>query len=204
MVDIPAKESGRVYNEEFKKAALEGASPETKAKYDGMSADEFAKKMDQTVTDRLSNDAYGRGPTDLNTATKDPKGDFSDPGGVGKTAEFKANEWYEKAERDATNPAEHETYVAEGMRQTSKQYGNQVQNRLDALNENRGGPGQPPKVDPPPKLKEGVDILKEVADNKCSPAEAEARLKEIGMTKEQVAHNLGDFINKIYKMPVKP
>ena len=165
-----------------------------------MSADEFAKKMDQTVTDRLSNDAYGRGPSDLKTATEDPSGQFSDPAGVGKTAEFKANEWYEKAERDATSPAEHEAYVAEGMRQTTKQFGNQVDKRLTVLNENRGGPGQPPKVNPPPELKAGMDILKQVADNKCSPAEAEAQLKSIGMTKEDVAHNLGDFIAKIYGM----
>ena len=52
----------------------------------------------------------------------------------------------------------------------------------------------------PPELKAGMDILKQVADNKCSPAEAEAQLKSIGMTKEDVAHNLGDFITKIYGM----
>lgn len=212
-VDIPAKESGKVYNEKFKEAALKGASPEARAKYGSMSADEFAKKMDQTVTDRLANDAYGRGPSDLTTAMnpKELTNKFSDPAGVGKTAEFKANEWYEKAERDATTPTEHETYVAEGMRQTSKQYRNQVQERLDALNAKRGGEGQPPKVKPPEDLKNAYKILEDVEEGNISPAEAEMKLKNMplknkgtGKTKEDVARDLGDFINTIYRMPVEP
>ena len=206
-VDIPAKESGKVYAEKFKETALEGASQQTRDKYKDMTPEQFTKRMDQTVTDRVASDAYGRGPSDLNTAVKDPAGDFSDPSGVGQTSEFKANEWYEKAERDAKTPEEHETYVAEGMRQTTKQYGNQIQNRLDILNQNRGpGTTRPdlPPVTPPPELKAGINIIKQVSDGKMSPATADAKLAAIGMTRQDVGHNLNSFLNKIYRMPVNP
>lgn len=59
-----------------------------------------------------------------------------------------------------------------GMRQTTKQYGNQIQNRLDILNQNRGpGSSHPelPPVTPPPELKAGIDIIKQVSDGKMSP-----------------------------------
>ena len=206
-VDIPAKESGKVYAEKFKETALEGASQKTRDKYKDMSPEKFTKHMDQTVTDRVASDAYGRGPSDLDTAIKNPAGDFSDPSGVGQTSEFKANEWYEKAEREATTHEEHETYVAEGMRQTTKQYGNQIQNRLDLINQNRGpGSSHPelPPVTPPPELKAGIDIIRQVSDGKMSPATADAKLAAIGMTRQDVGHSLNSFLNKIYRIPVKP
>lgn len=205
-VDIPAKQSGKIYNEKFKETALKGASPETQAKYAKMSAEEFGKRMDQTVTDRLSNDAYGRGASDLDTATRTPAGTFSDPAGVGKTSEFKAQEWFERADH-AKTPIERETCIAEGMRQTSKQFGNQIENRLNVLNKYRGegspNPGLP-KVTPPGELKAGIGILNEVADGAISPAVADAKLASIGLTREAVANKLGDFLDKIYRMPVAP
>ncbi len=205
-VDIPPRESGLIYNEKFKETALAGASPETRAKYEHMTAKEFGEHMDQTVTDRLDKDAYGSRAGDLHTAVKNPAGNFSDPSGVAKTSEFKANEWYVKADRAKTT-LERETCIAEGMRQTSKQFGNQIENRLKVLNQYRGegsaNPGIPP-ITPPGELKKGIEILKEVADGKISPAMADAQLASIGMKREDVAHNLGDFLDKIYRMPVQP
>ncbi|MBI4890299.1 MAG: hypothetical protein HY821_06715 [Acidobacteria bacterium] len=203
-VDVPPKQSASVYNEHFKDTCLDGASPDTRAKYDKMSADEFAKKMDQSVTDRLSSDSYGRGQKDAKTALENPAGEFSDPSGVGKTATYKADEWYQKADTEAHTPAEREACVAEGMRQTTKQFGNQVNGRLDALNENRGFGTGSPKVEVPPKLQQGVDIMKGVENGTKSPAEAEAELAAAGLSKESVSRDLGDFMNKIYRMPVKP
>jgi hypothetical protein len=206
-VDVPAKESSAVYHEKFKEAALDGASPEMQAKYKDMPPHEFAKHMDQTVTDRMANDAYGRGPKDLETAVKSPGGEFSDPSGVGRTAEYKAHEWFERAERDARTPAEHETCVAEGMRQATKQYGNQVQNRLDVLNKFRGeGSHNPdiPKITPPGELKAAMEIMQKVTDGKISPATADAQLAAIGQTREMAAKNLGEFLTKVYSMPVAP
>ncbi len=205
-VDIPARESGLIYDEKFKETALAGASPETRAKYEHMTAEQFGRHMDQTVTDRLNKDAYGSRAGDLHTAVKNPAGKFSDPSGVAKTSEFKAHEWYEKADHAKTT-VERETCIAEGMRQTSKQFGNQIENRLKVLNQYRGegsaNPGIPP-ITPPGELKKGIEILKEVADGKISPAAADAQLASIGMKREDVAHNLGDFLDKIYRMPVKP
>jgi hypothetical protein len=127
-VDIPSSQSGQIYDKKFQETALEGASAQTRAKYAKMSPEEFGRRMDQTVTDRLSNDAYGRGASDLDTAVRNPAGSFSDPAGVGKTSEFKAQEWFEKAGH-AKTPIERETCIAEGMRQTSKQFGNQIEGR---------------------------------------------------------------------------
>jgi hypothetical protein len=205
-VDIPSSQSGQIYDKKFQETALEGASAQTRAKYAKMSPEEFGRRMDQTVTDRLSNDAYGRGASDLDTAVRNPAGSFSDPAGVGKTSEFKAQEWFEKAGH-AKTPIERETCIAEGMRQTSKQFGNQIEGRLEVLNRYRGegspNPGLP-KVVPPQELKAGIDILKKVADGSISPVVADARLASMGMTREVVANKLGDFLDSIYRMPVAP
>ena len=205
-VDVPAKQSVEIYNRKFHETALEGASPEMRAKYANMTPDEFGKRMDQTVTDRLSNDAYGRGASDLDTAVRNPAGRFSDPAGVGKTSEFKAQEWFERADQ-AKTPIERETCIAEGMRQTSKQFGNQIENRLEVLNKCRGEGSTNPglqKITPPGELKAGIDILKKVADGSISPSVADANLASLGMTREVVANKLGDFLDKIYRMPVAP
>jgi hypothetical protein len=204
-VDVPAGESGKVYNEEFKKAALDGASDATKEKFKDMPADKFAKRFDQTVTDRLASDAYGRGPMDLETAVKNPAGKFSDPAGMGKTAEYKSNEWFERAERDARTPAEHETYVAEGMRQATKQYQNQVGGRLKALNATRGpGTDRPhlAPIEPPPKLAQAMEIMNKVQDGTLSPSAADAQLRVMNTTRSDVARDLGDFIKKLYTIEV--
>lgn len=37
-----------------------------------------------------------------------------------------------------------------------------------------------------------------------SPATADAKLAAIGMTRRDVGHSLNSFLNKIYRMPVKP
>ena len=50
----------------------------------------------------------------------------------------------------------------------------------------------------------GIDILKKVADGSISPSVADANLASLGMTREVVANKLGDFLDKIYRMPVAP
>jgi hypothetical protein len=188
-----------VYNKAFKDAVLNGASPETQAKYKDVPPDKFAHDMDQTVTNRLSNDAYGNSANDLKTATENPTGNFSDPSGIGKTVEFKANEWYHR--EGETTQAQHETNVQEGMRQTSKQYDNLVNSRLHAINQQRSAAGQPPMT-PPPKLQQGIKIMEKVDSGQISPAEAEHQLAQIGKTKEDISHDLGDYVKTVYSVPV--
>ena len=203
-VDIPAEDSASVYNKNFKDAMLDGASQSVKDKYANTDADDFAHAMDQTVTDRLADDAYGRGPSDLATACADPTGDFSDPNSIARTVEYKADEWYQKADKVKTScPADSETYIAEGMRQTTKQYDNLVNARLYALTHPKP-PAKPPNInlDPPPALTKGIEIMEQVDAGKISPVEAEGLLKQAGTSKEQVAANLGDFVRKVYSIPV--
>jgi len=199
-VDVPSNQSAPVYNKNFQQTALAGASDAVKGTYANMTPDQFAHAMDQTVTDRLANDAYGRGPSDLDTATKDPTGNFSDPAGIGKTVQFKADEWFTKADHD-TNPAQREADLAEGMRQTAKQYNNLVNARLYAINQNRP-PGA--QIQPPEKLQQAYQILKGVEQQGMSPAEADSRLAKLGTNREKVASDLGDYVRMLFGIPVKP
>jgi hypothetical protein len=155
--------------------------------------------MDQTVTDRMANDAYGRGQSDLQTAIADPTGNFSDPSGIAGTVEFKANEWYHKP---GETPAKTESNIAEGMRQTTKQFDNLVNARLHAINQNRAADGRPP-MEPPTKLADGIKIMEKVERKEISPAQAEAQLKLLGKTKEDISHDLGDYVKTVYSIPVK-
>ncbi len=87
------------------------------------------------------------------------------------------------------------------------QRGNQIENRLEVLNKCRGEGSTNPclqKITPPGELKAGIDILKKVADGSISPSVADANLASLGMTREVVANKLGDFLDKIYRMPVAP
>jgi len=192
-VDIPAKTTEKAYARNFYEASTgkQGASDHEVQAY--------ANAHDQTCTDRLSAEAYGSRSRDLDTALKHPGRDFSDPQQVGKCMEHKSNEWFGKAhEVEATHPSEAEGYRAEGMRQTSKQYDNQVIKRVEALRDK----GVDVKMDP--KLDRAMQELKKVERGEQSPAVTEQKLKEIGYNSPQeVAHDSGNYLEMLQKLRPK-
>ncbi len=189
-VDIPASTAEKHYARNFYEASTgkQGASDAEVTSY--------ARAHDQTCTDRLSADAYGTSRKDLDTAIKRPGRDFSDPQQVGQCMEHKSNEWFEKAHQvEATHPSEAEGYRAEGMRQTSKQYDNQVRARVGALQD------QGVNVKTDPRLEAAMGEMKKVETGHQSPAAAEAKLKELGYdSPQQVAHDSGKYLESLQKL----
>jgi hypothetical protein len=172
-VDVPKDDAKRIYEQEFYKSRHNGelptkTNPKTgEIEVDTKAVSDYNKKMDQATTDRLDAEAYGNGDKDLQTAVKgEYKGrDFDDVEGVGKTMEYKQNEWKndahaanveaEKLRAESKNlraegdieganlaakraesfEARAEGLTEEGYRQTTKQYGNQLEARVDAVNQ---------------------------------------------------------------------
>ena len=84
------------------------------------------------------------------------------------------------------------------MRQTSKQYDNQVIKRVEALRDK----GVDVKMDP--KLDRAMQELKKVERGEQSPAVTEQKLKEIGYNSPQeVAHDSGNYLEMLQKLRPK-
>jgi len=219
-VDVPAKELKRIYNDEFYKAAHNGDIPlkETSIKsmyevdYDKI--DDYAKRMDQTSTDRLSADAYGTGDKDLKTALNDKFRDraFTDVEAVGKTMEFKANEWDElgddlynkalKAEKIGKYGEAYELKLraedckTESIRQTVKQFNNQVLKRVETVNALKPGTAKVPD-----KLFQAMKVMDQVGKpDGISSAEADAILREMGLTTQKVAEQSSAIMEGLQKL----
>lgn len=151
--------------------------------------------------------------------------DFSDVEGVGKTMEHKQYEWRNEAQnmqKDATKLSElakkeaaagnlekaaelqhrannlssaAEGKMEEGFRQTTKQFKNQIQGRVDALNASMGG--NVAKV--PPKLQEAVGIMDQCGKPGFSPAQVEQKLAQIGYTPEKVVNQMSSTLESLQK-----
>lgn len=185
-VDVPYADAQAIYNEEFYKAAGgAGYAPD-------MSAAQFAEHMDQLCTNRLHAEAYGRHAGDLRVAMSEPGMAFSDPQQVGKAMGYKADHWYQASEKiRATNPAQGETFMAEGMRQTTKQYRNQVGRRVAALRD----AGFDVKIDP--KLEHAIEIMSLPESHGVSPSTVESMLDKMGYTPSQVSQEIGQTVEML-------
>jgi hypothetical protein len=93
------------------------------------------------------------------------------------------------------DPGKAEQLVADGMRQTTKQYNNLIETRVGVLQSQ----GIEAAVDP--RLTKAVDILKQVETKGLAPAKAEALLKaELHMSKDDVANMLGAQLAKLHRV----
>lgn len=159
--------------------------------------------------------------------------DFDDVEGVGKTMEHKQNEWRNEASdctdkanrlrsdadqmqskgdfegrdrsvREAEGlEARSEGLTEEGYRQTTKQYGNQLEARVNAMNQQRAAAGLPP-AQISPKLTEAVDIMKRTGEVGYSPVQVEGKLREIGYTPDKVVQQMSSNLEALqkFKAPV--
>ncbi|HOU80506.1 MAG TPA: hypothetical protein PLE57_04560, partial [Methanoregulaceae archaeon] len=197
--DIPTKISEPIYNHEFYKQQHGGKEPPSPE-----AAKEYAEKCDQTVTDRFHRDAYGGGKEDIGPAV-DPnqKGKpFKDVEASSKTMEDKVLEWYKRA-GEATKASDAEACKEEGMRQLTKQFKNQIEGRINKVNEIMGYPN-PPSAEVPQKLRSAVDVMNRVgtkgADGKTfTVADAEAALKQMGTSPRKVVHEMAGVLESTQK-----
>lgn len=197
--DIPTKISEPIYNHEFYKQMHGGREPPS-----AEAARKFAEECDQTVTDRFHRDAYGGGKEDIGPAVdKRQRGKpFKDVEATAKTMEDKVLEWYKRA-HDAKTPAEAEACKEEGMRQLTKQFKNQIEGRIDKVNEIMGYP-DPPVARVPPKLRAAVDVMNRVGtkgpDGRIfTVADAEAALRQMGTNPRKVVHEMSGVLESIQK-----
>ncbi len=197
--DIPTKISEPIYNHEFYKQQHGGKEPPSPE-----AAKEYAEKCDQTVTDRFHRDAYGGGKEDIGPAV-DPnqKGKpFKDVEASSKTMEDKVLEWYKRA-GEATKASDAEACKEEGMRQLTKQFKNQIEGRINKVNEIMGYPN-PPSAEVPQKLRSAVDVMNRVGtkgpDGKTfTVADAEAALKQMGTSPRKVVHEMAGVLESTQK-----
>ena len=198
-VDVPSRMLEEAYNKNF----YEAVTGRKAGAGDGAAIRETADLYDQCCTDRLHPEAYGRFPWDLDTAIGEPGRGFTDPQQVGGAMAFKGQHWFRKAEvaRDLGDHATAETNMAEGMRQMSKQWKNQVMRRRDAA----AGPPINAKLSPvDSRLEKAVNIMDEVGKQKLTPADAEARLKKLGYSPDGVAEDVGKQVEALQKLQPQP
>jgi len=152
---------------------------------------------------------------------------FDDVEGVGKTMEHKQYEWQKRAEttRAEANALETrantleadgrtaeaadmrteagelhskaEAELEEGYRQTTKQMHNQIEARVDALNEAHGRT----VAEVPPRLEEAVEIMENPT---LSPVEVEQRLGELGYTPDKVVQQMSSNLESLQKFEPPP
>ena len=175
--------------------------------------DKFAQRMDQMITDDLHPEAYRNVETVTNPARAGHE--IGDSQQVGMTATYKGDHWQSVADdklRDATDDdlmralAIAEDERSEGMRQITKQYGNQVENRHRAMTEQvqqlRAEGKLPASYDdwePPPvpkKLEDAMAIMDRTKSQGVAPVDVEIMLRdELQLTTGDVSRMMGDYIH---------
>ncbi len=209
--DVKTGISRDIYNEEFYRQRHNGELP-MKNEGGGQVVDRdavntFAEHCDQTVTDRYHPDAYGGGPEDIGPAV-DPKQKgvpFKDVEATAKAMEYKVEEWYNRAQK-AELAGDHiaaEGYKEEGMRQLTKQFKNQVQGRVDKINEITGSPDSS-VARVPDDLKAAVDVMNRVGTTGpdgtiFTPADAEAALSAMNTSPKDVASKMSGVVESLQK-----
>lgn len=194
LTDVPSDDLACIYNRRFYEAS--GAERH----YPDLDPDGFdlAHKLDQVATDRLHAEAYGRGQKDLGVAIRKPGEDFSDAAQVAKAAQYKSDHLYDQAHKLAADGkyAEAETAMREGMRQSTKQFDNQVMKRAQALAE------QGVDVRIPEKLRIDMNIMK-MGQEGWSPAKIAEELAKRDTSIEDVTQRSAGFLESMQKFKPK-
>ncbi|MDX1691494.1 MAG: hypothetical protein R3290_10765, partial [Acidimicrobiia bacterium] len=158
----------------------------------------FSERMDQVATDALHPEAY----TDVQRVIHGPGADLTDAQQVGMTVGYKGEHWFGRAEA-VEDAVLREDFMAEGMRQLTKQTDNQALRRLDAINSQRAVAGLS-EARMPARLEEAVDIMRRVNPKPgsgvapISPAEAERLLAvRLDTDPATVARDLGGFVEAL-------
>ena len=211
--DIPAADTKRVFGEEYYKQFHDGKLP-TKMDngievVDSKAVDQFAKEMDVSAVDHRAAEGYGASDADLKEMLK-KDGTVKKLGDIEagtKTMEYKANEWENQAaelrkEAEKATGAEKAQLLAkaeglseESMRQTTKQFNNQICEQVKAINLAKGQD----VVKIPDKLFTAINVMEKVGTNGLSVVEAEEILKGMGMTPKGVSQQMSSLMEAMQK-----
>ncbi len=211
--DIPAADTKRVFGEEYYKQFHDGKLP-TKMDngievVDSKAVDQFAKEMDVSAVDHRAAEGYGASDADLKEMLK-KDGIVKKLGDIEagtKTMEYKANEWENQAaelrkqaeEATGTEKAQllarAEGLSEESMRQTTKQFNNQICEQVKAINLAKGQD----VVKIPDKLFTAINVMEKVGTNGLSVVEAEEILKGMGMTPKGVSQQMSSLMEAMQK-----
>jgi hypothetical protein len=196
--DVPIKDAQEIYNRELYSKVTGEPIPTDPEKFKAFQAeaDKLAHDMDHVAGNRVGAESYGASQQDLEVILQKSGGQFTDPEQAGMVASYKSTHLYQQAENMAgVDPGKAEQLVADGMRQTTKQYNNLIETRVGVLQRQ----GIEAAVDP--RLTKAVDILKQVETKGLAPAKAEALLKaELNMSKDDVANMLGAQLAKLHRV----
>ena len=211
--DIPAADTKRVFGEEYYKQFHDGKLP-TKMDngievVDSKAVDQFAKEMDVSAVDHRAAEGYGASDADLKEMLK-KDGTVKKLGDIEagtKTMEYKANEWENQAaelrkEAEKATGAEKAQLLAkaeglseESMRQTTKQFNNQICEQVKAINLAKGQD----VVKIPDKLFTAINVMEKVGTDSLSVVEAEEILKGMGMTPKGVSQQMSSLMEAMQK-----
>lgn len=211
--DIPAADTKRVFGEKYYKQFHDGKLP-TKMDngievVDSKAVDQFAKEMDVSAVDHRAAEGYGASDADLKEMLK-KDGTVKKLGDIEagtKTMEYKANEWENQAtelrkEAEKATGAEKAQLLAkaeglseESMRQTTKQFNNQICEQVKAINLAKGQD----VVKIPDKLFTAINVMEKVGTDSLSVVEAEEILKGMGMTPKGVSQQMSSLMEAMQK-----
>ncbi len=190
---IPPDKVQRIYNEEYYKTFHDGELPrKPDGSIDTIEVDTFANTQQQRVTGPGSTESFSLGSKgaegDLKVIQKlKDEGKYvkpEDPEGLSLTWKEKAGNPYETAnEMLKKGPSEAaENLIVDGDRQMIKNYDLLVK-RNSALGEN---------VKPlPPELDEAMKIIIDGRKRNIAPAEIDAKLQDIGLTRIDLYKKIG-------------
>lgn len=177
-VDVKAEDLQDIYNEEFMNVT--GAD---------------ARQLRQQAVDRLSAEAYGNQAGDLRRATTGQAHRIADSEQVGKTISYKAHESAAQAAKSG-DLMESQRLMYDAMRQTSKQWHNQIESSIAHLNKT---PGRLGTIKVPPRLEEAMEIMDQIQSG-VSPMEITQNLRALGMTPEDVFTQSGEFFDSMLRL----
>ena len=206
--DVPSKLLDEAYGPAFFKAAKGADLPSGEA--GRAAAKNLMEEMDQVATDALHTEAYGAGSHDFRVALeKNKRSVFKDPEQIGLVYAYKGNHWFDKARKaiaraKSADPnkaknllIEAESHFEEGMRNLSKQFDKQIEERVAGFNKRLASQGRSP-IRIPDDLRRANEIMHAVGKTE-DPATAMKKLAELGMGPRDAAERMGNFVTKIHR-----
>lgn len=190
-IDVPS----HLVEPHYSKALYRTLNPKTAGQASRQEMIDFAKNMDHAVTDHIHREAYrvygsdglgdviGKGGKALGAATAES---------VADTMTDKGLHWLDAAEKAMTAQST-QGRKAEGMRQMTKQVGNQIMPRIQRE-------GLDTAVAIPPRLSVAIELFRRVEKGTISPAQAEAGLRAIGLTARESFIQIGQLLPQLEKL----